>query len=417
MTAHRLDVVLEQDLCSGCGACAFVGRDHGVVMLDIPTVGRRPVGTDALPTALKDEIVRACPGSQVTSPGWPEAPERSALLVGPTEAIWEGWATDPELRWAGSSGGVVTALATYALEVLGMALVVHTGMDDDVPWGNRTVVSRDRDSLLSNSGSRYTTSSPVEALGLIESADRPCVFIGKPCDVAAVRELRRERPALDRNLGLVLSFFCAGTPPTGASLQLAAELGFREPAAISQVRYRGEGWPGSFVVGSTDGHRSELTYDESWGRLARTPRQLRCTLCADGLGELADVTGGDAWHRHSDEPDGASDGVSLILARTTRGRTVVEGAILAGYLTATVSDASDVVLAQPLTRRRMLVPARAAALRTAGLAAPRYPGFRLGAAARLLGPRAWAREYAGMVRRIVTRGLWRRGGHTARSGR
>ena len=54
---------------------------------------------------------------------------------------------------------------------------------------------------------------------------------------------------------------------------------------------------------------------------------------------------------------------------------------------------------------------RAAALRTAGLAAPRYPGFRLGAAARLLGPRAWGKEYAGMLRRIVTRGLWRRGRH------
>ena len=416
MTAHRLDVVLEQDLCSGCGACAFVGRDHGVVMLDIPTVGRRPVGADALPRALKDEIVRACPGSQVTSPGWPEVPDPSTLLVGPTEAIWEGWASDPGLRWAGSSGGVVTALATYALEVLGMALVVHTGMDDAVPWGNRTVVSRDRASLLLNSGSRYTTSSPVEALELIESADGPCVFIGKPCDVAAVRELRRERPALDRNLGLVLSFFCAGTPPTGASLRLAAELGFREPAAISQVRYRGRGWPGSFVVGSTDGRTSELTYDESWGRLASTPRQLRCTLCPDGLGELADVTGGDAWHRHGDESGGGSDGVSLILARTARGRTVVEGAIEAGYLTATVSDASDVVLAQPLTRRRMLVPARAAALRTAGLAAPRYPGFRLGAAARQLGPKAWAREYAGMVRRIVTRGLWRRGRFTGRRG-
>ena len=403
MTHHRLDQVLQHNLCSGCGACAFVGQDHGVTMLDIPTVGRRPVGVEGLPDQLKDEIAQACPGSQVRSPGWSARPDESALLVGPAEAIWEGWASEPEMRWAGSSGGVVTALATYALERLGMSLVIHTGMDPAIPWRNSTVVSRDRADLLRNSGSRYTTSSPVEALGIIEASEGPCVFIGKPCDVAAVRELRRQRPQLDRNLGLVLSFFCAGTPPSDASRHLAADMGFPEPASISGVRYRGQGWPGVFAVESTDGRSAEMTYEESWGRLVQTPRQLRCTLCPDGLGELADVTGGDAWHRQGE----GADGISLILARTPHGAEVVAGAIRDGYLDATISDAARVVLAQPLTRRRMLVPARVAALRTAGLPAPRYPGFRLPTASRRLGMRAWAKEYAGMLKRIATRGYWR----------
>lgn len=405
MPRHRLDQVLQNNLCAGCGACAFVGRDHGVVMLDIPTVGRRPVGAEGLPDRLKDDIAAVCPGSQIRSPGWHEAePDESELLVGPTEGIWEGWAAEPELRWAGSSGGVVTALATYALERLDMALVVHTGMDPDMPWRNRTVVSRDRSQLVGNSGSRYTTSSPVEALGIIEEADRPCVFIGKPCDVAAVRELRRQRPALDRNLGLVLSFFCAGTPPSDASRHLAADLGFPDPSSISHVRYRGQGWPGEFAVASADGRSAELSYEESWSRLVQTPRQLRCTLCPDGLGELADVTGGDAWHRSAE----GSDGISLILARTPRGAEIVTAAIRDGYLDATMSDAAQVVRAQPLTRRRMLVPARAAALRTALLPAPRYPGFRLSSAGRRLGPRALGKEYLGMLKRIWTRRYFRR---------
>src|SRR5699024_8683468 len=142
-----------------CGACAFVGKDHGVVMLDIPTVGRRPVGAESLPVPLKDEIAAACPGSAVRSPGdpWPQ------------DRIWEGWAADPQLRWAASSGGVVTALARYALERLGMVLVVHTGMDPDEPWRNRTVISHTVAELEQHSGSRYTTSSPLEALDLIEA--------------------------------------------------------------------------------------------------------------------------------------------------------------------------------------------------------------------------------------------------------
>jgi coenzyme F420 hydrogenase subunit beta len=414
MARHRLDQVLQHDLCSGCGACAFVGREHGVTMVDIPTIGMRPVGAEQLPEHLKDELAAVCPGSQVRSPTWPQDPPGPAeLLVGPSERIWEGWAADPQLRWAGSSGGAVTALAAYALERLDMALVVHTGMDPDEPWRNRTVVSVDRAELLEHCGSRYVPSSPVEALDVIEAADRPCVFIGKPCDVAAVDALRRQRPVLDRNLGLVLSFFCAGPPPTGASRRLAAELGFPDRTAIAGVRYRGRGWPGEFTVTSVDGRSAHLEYEESWGRLVQTPRQLRCSLCPDGLGGLADVTGGDAWHRSEE----GSDGISLILARTARGAQVVRAAITDGYLDATVSDAERVVRAQPLTRRRMLVPARTAALRTVGLPAPRYPGFRLSAAAHGLGPRAWAKEYLGMLRRIVTRGHLRVGGRRARRSR
>lgn len=398
---HALDNILEKRLCSGCGACAYVGRDHGVEMKDFPSVGRRPVGVKQLPIAVKDEILSVCPGACVESPGWGDLePDVNQLLVGPAVRIWEGWAADPEIRWSGSSGGVVTALAVYALERLGMALVVHTGADPDVPWGNQTLVSSDRTELVANSGSRYTTSSPVEALHLIESSDRPCVFIGKPCDVAAVARLRKIRPALDQNLGLVLSFFCAGTPTSSASLRLAGELGFTESSKIAAVRYRGRGWPGLFKVVDDEGQEATLTYDESWGALASRQRQLRCQLCPDGLGELADVTGGDAWHRKEE----GSDGISMILARTERGRRIVEGAIADGYLEAAPSGYAEVVAAQGLVRRRRVVGARLAALRTFLLPTPRFLGFRLSAASAQLTVRARMKEYLGTMSRIVRRG-------------
>lgn len=397
---HRIDQVIERGLCSGCGACAYVGQDHGVTMVDVPAVGKRPVGVRDLPLFVKDQIVDACPGSCVRAPSWGDhEPDHDEVLVGPSRRIWEGWASDPELRWAASSGGVVTALATYALERLGMALVVHTGMDPAEPWRNRTVVSATRAELVAHSSSRYTTSSPVEALGLIESSDRPCVFIGKPCDVAAVARLRRTRPALDRNLGLVLSFFCAGTPASEGSRKLAAELGFEHSEEITSLRYRGRGWPGDFRV--SDGEReARITYDESWGRLARKPRQLRCHLCPDGLGELADVTGGDAWHRR---PEG-TDGISVIMARTDRGREVVEACIRDGYLEATESDAARVVKGQGLVNRRRLVGPRLLALRTLLLPTPAFPGFRLRAAAAQRSLRSQVREYVGTLRRAFTRG-------------
>ena len=398
---HRIDAILDGRLCSGCGGCAHVGRDSGVVMLDFPSVGRRPHWEGELPLQVKDAMADCCPGGRVESPaaGRPRPTDPAELVVGPSEAIWEGWATDPEIRRAASSGGVVTALATYCLERLGMALVVHTGMDPDQPWLNRTVVSTDRQGLLANAGSRYAPSSPLEALDVIEASDRPCVFIGKPCDVAAVARLRRSRPQLDRNLGLVLSFFCAGTPSTAATLSLAGSLGF-DSTSITSVKYRGDGWPGLFRVRDEAGREASLTYEESWGALARRHRQLRCHLCPDGLGELADVTGGDAWHRRGE----GTDGISLIMARSSRGREIVELALRDGYLTGSPSTSQAVEQAQGLVARRRLVSARIAALRVFGRPVPHFPGFFLAAAARQQTASALIKEFAGMAKRIVTRG-------------
>lgn len=400
---HPLDRVLASGMCAGCGACAFLG--DGVRMVDVPSIGRRPAGVPALPLEVKDRIFAACPGAAVHASTTAPPPTGPAeLLTGPAEQIWEGWAADPELRHRGSSGGVVSALAAYCVERLGMRLVVHTGMDPARPWTNKTVVSGTRAEIAGHGGSRYAPSSPVEALQLIEDSDRPCVFIGKPCDVAAVAELRKQRPRLDRNLGLVLSFFCAGTPAAAGTLRLAASLGFDEPGRIRSVRYRGDGWPGRFRVLDESGREGSLTYEESWGSLSRQFRQLRCHVCPDGLGELADVTGGDAWHRRSD----GSEGVSLVLARTELGRRVVLDAEQAGYLVLSPSDPERVLAAQGLARRRQRVAARLLALRLLGLRVPRFPGFRIWRAAALQGPAAVVREFVGTLRRALRRG-YRRG--------
>ena len=47
--------------------------------------------------------------------------------------MWEGAASDDEIRFAGSSGGAASALAVYALEHLDFRLVLHVGADPMPP--------------------------------------------------------------------------------------------------------------------------------------------------------------------------------------------------------------------------------------------------------------------------------------------
>jgi coenzyme F420 hydrogenase subunit beta len=223
--------------------------------------------------------------------------------------------------------------------------------------------------------------------------------------VAGAALLRRESPALDRRIGLVLTFFCAGTPSTRGTLDLLRELEV-DPGELSGLRYRGLGWPGGFRPELRDGGTRFLSYQESWGRLTAY-RPLRCHLCPDGLGRLADISCGDAWHRHAG-PGEADPGRSLVLVRTPLGRRILAEAAAAGYVHLEPSGPREVLRAQAdLLQRRRQLHGRLLAFRLLGLPVPRYRGFALRSSWRRLPAGERFRVVAGTLRRILRRGWWR----------
>ncbi len=318
--------------------------------------------------------------------------------------IWTGYATDPEIRYRASSGGLLSALALYCLERENMSFVLHTGSDEQEPWLNRTVQSRTRAEILARAGSRYAPSSPCDSLRSIEKSDRPCVFVGKPCDAVAVAMLRKRHPPLDHKLGLVLTFFCAGVPSTRGTLQVLKSCGVNR-AQVTAIRYRGNGWPGSFTALSGSKCLASMSYEESWGQLTGF-RPLRCKLCPDGLGRLGDISCGDAWDQF--EGDGKSRGASILVVRTARGAEILRRAVAAGYLELSPARAQDVYAAQPslLEKRRELF-GRLLAMRMLLIPTPLFRGFFLFSSWWKLPLFHKFRTVAGTMRRAISRNWWR----------
>jgi coenzyme F420 hydrogenase subunit beta len=399
--------VVDWDLCTGCGACYYACSEGAVSLVNIDTLGIRPQFN--LPAcAACTKCLSICPGYVVdanTNVAADLMPLRSEAdhAFGPALEIWEGHASDPEIRYSASSGGILTALALYCLEQEKMNFVLHTGVNEERPLENKTVMSRTRDELLTRTGSRYAPASPCEGLATIEESDGPCVFIGKPCDVAAVSMLRSERPKLDRNLGLVLTFFCAGTPSTRGTRHLAESLKIL-PDQIDSVRYRGEGWPGRFTIVYDDERQNQsLSYAESWGELTHY-RSLRCNLCPDGLGRLADISCGDAWENSTDN---GNPGLSLVVVRTTRGKQILRGAIAANYVQLRPVTSDIVFAAQKnLLTRRTEIFGRLVSLKLFGIPLPRFSGFSLLRSWLRLPPDRKAKTILGTAKRVIMRRLY-----------
>ncbi len=403
----KLQDVVDWGLCTGCGACYYACDKGAITLENLQTVGIRPRFTSD-ECASCTRCLSICPGYSVDGDLETQRARNRTYAddeFGPALEIWEGYAHDPEIRYKGSSGGMLSALALYCLEREGMQFVLHTGVDSQQPLMNRTVMSTNRAEILACTGSRYAPSSPCDGLRSIEESERECVFIGKPCDVAAVAALRRQRPELDRKLGLVLTFFCAGTPSTAGTLNLLTTLAIN-PREVDSVRYRGEGWPGSFKVQYGERIKEKLiSYEDSWATLTGY-RSRRCNLCPDGLGRVADISCGDAWEKLSSDGD---HGRSLVVVRTQKGRHILRRAIAAHYVELERVGPRAVLAAQPqLLQRRRELFGRFLAMRLLAVPTPRFVGFSLF--------HSWSgqplltcvRTVLGTIRRVITREWWRR---------
>jgi coenzyme F420 hydrogenase subunit beta len=366
-------------LCIGCGACSYACPQQAVKIVNFVDQGLRPVieGTPCSSGTCSD-CLDVCPGIDVSHDAKAQGAgtiEELAQSWGPVLEVWEGFASDAEIRHKGSSAGMASALALFCVEDLGMRGAVHIRAEDESAHLNRTAFSRTRDELLASTGSRYAPASPCDGLGHIEQADGPAVFIGKPCDVEALRKAQAIRPALDRNVGVAIGIFCAGTPSSQGTLDLLRKHGIR-PEDVEELRYRGRGWPGHFAVrlkGESE-WRDLATYAEAWGFL-QAYRPYRCYLCPDGTSEFADISCGDPWYR---EVEPGEPGTSLVVVRTEKGRDIVKRAMAAGAVELRRVDPKTLSMSQrELQLKRGAIWGRVLTMQSLGLPAPSFRGFSL----------------------------------------
>ena len=393
---NNVSDVVSWRLCLGCGACASVCPEQALTLVDVEDDGLRP---RRAPAKCVDcgSCLSVCPGIAIDAPtAQSDTISDLSLAWGNVLEVWEGYAGDEAIRFLGSSGGVATALSLFWCERMGGEGVLHIGPEADRPLVNAPMLSRSRDELAARTGSRYAPAAPCAGLNFLKPGVGQYAFVGKPCDVVAVRKCQSAGIETARAIGLTMSIFCAGTPSTRGTKMLLDSLSVA-PEAVAQLRYRGCGWPGQAqvcLIGQSDDGPS-MSYEDSWGTILSKHTQFRCRLCPDATGELADVSCGDPWYRDIKPGD---PGRSLVLVRTEAGRQVLRGAMDAGYVQLEKADPQTLPASQPslLNRRRQLW-GRLLAMRLCHMPTPTYRGFSLWANWRSFPLSRGLRSSAGML--------------------
>lgn len=361
-----VDQIIEGGLCIGCGLCQSIAGPERVTVAMTAEGRERPVVHVPLDSSTLQRINDACPGTRIVGAD-PDSlsPDASVDLIwGPAARIVIGHASDPEVRYRGATGGVLTALGQHVLDNDAVDFVLHVAASTERPMRSIRQISFDRAQVLEAAGSRYGPVAPLVDFCELLELGRPFALIGKPCDVTAVRNLARIDPRVEKYLRYTLSLVCGGASELGKSQEVLDAFGIQEDQ-VTLFRYRGMGNPGPTRIETKDDRAIEIGYNDMWADEGTWRIQSRCKICPDAIGEAADIVASDVWPGGG--PQGEDDGFNGIIVRTRRGVELFDSAVASGALTIVREiDFRDMDLFQPhQVRKKRAVWARLAGLRAA----------------------------------------------------
>lgn len=331
------------DACTGCGACAFKCPKQCISMKE-DAIGQIYPLIDSTNCIECYSCEKVCP-----------------ILNEPTfcqsKKAYAAWSNDKEERRTSASGGIAIEMYKYAIS--NGWLVVGAVQNKDFSVSHKMVSTYEELAAFKNS--KYVFSDAYAVFSEIKSAlnfkdNKKVLFIGLPCQVAALRKLFRDNENL-----LLVEVVCHGTTPVSYLKQhidmlsskygkTAMRMSFRDPDAYTYTftftLYDAAGT--RFYAGRTKdgdlyqyGYHRMVSYRENCYHcpFARAERLSDLTLSDyKGLGKMgAPVSFGEKE-------------VSCILVHTPKGQMLVDSLVESGAVVAAERPVREPVAGDPQLR-------------------------------------------------------------------
>ena len=329
---NSLSDITENGLCIGCGICQSIAGNENI-SISMTEKGRlEPRENKPLNNEIFDKIKKTCPG--VIVEGLPKEAiankSKYDLVWGYYLSLFYAWSTDKDIRFKSSTGGLLNGLSLYLLETNKVKFILHTGTDPKKPMRSVSRYSYNKQELLnSGSCSRYGPSSPLDKFNEALNKNEPFAFVGKPCDISAIRQLSKIDRRVNELCKYLLTLVCGGFGEFTKSQDFIDSFNVKEEE-LSIFRYRGYGNPGKMYIKTNSGEEHDKEYNSFWGEESTWRVPFRCKICPDAIGDSSDLAALDTWPGGS--PVGEDEGFNAAIIRTKKGYDLVHDARDAGYI-------------------------------------------------------------------------------------
>jgi len=331
-SVNQLSDIVDNGLCIGCGLCqSIAGKDK--IKISMTSKGRlEPKEISKISPEIFKKIVNVCPGTIVE--GLPkEEVNQSAkhnLVWGYYLSLCYTWSTDKKIRFESSTGGLLNGLSIYLLETKKVKFILHTAADPKKPMRSVPKFSYSKEELLNCEGrSRYGPTAPLEKFHEALDLSQPFAFVGKPCDISAIRQLSKIDTRVNQLCKYLLTLVCGGFAEFTKAQEFIESFNVKEDE-LSIFRYRGYGNPGKMYIKTKDGREYDREYNSFWGEESTWRVPFRCKICPDAIGESADIAALDTWRGGS--PKGEDEGFNAAIVRTKKGLDLLNEAAKTGFI-------------------------------------------------------------------------------------
>jgi coenzyme F420 hydrogenase subunit beta len=308
--------VLDEGLCTGCGACVslcpyqVIYHDRTVQLHNCDLEDgkcyafcpRTGTGLAALRALLFE-------------------PDDLTAEIGAVKGYYLSQSTDPELRKIAQHGATVTALMELALaEGLINSAIVSSRNQEFMQNGS---IINEGGTLRRNAGSRFTVSPTVAAFNQLVTQDAVNVgVVATPCQALALAKMKlvkEDNPRIDQ-LKLVVGLYCGWTLSEEKYAKLLVEKNIALESIIKMDVPAGK----NILELFTNNGVKSIPFEE-----VRSCIREACLYCIDSTAEYADVSIGSARFAGSWEEVRQWN---QLIVRTARGRELVELAVKRGVL-------------------------------------------------------------------------------------
>ncbi len=329
---NKLSDIVNNGLCIGCGLCqSITGKDK--IEISMSDKGRlEPKEINKISSDNFNKILNVCPG--VIVDGLPknlvDQKAKHNLVWGYYLSLCYAWSTDDKIRFESSTGGLLNGLSLYLLESKKVKFILHTVTDPEKPMRSISKLSYSKNELLdSGSCSRYGPASPLDKFHFALNLNQPFAFVGKPCDISAIRQLSKSDERVNKLCKYLLTLVCGGSTEFTKSQDFIESFKVKEEE-LTVFRYRGFGNPGKMYIKTKDGREHDREYNSFWGEESTWRVHFRCKICPDAIGESSDIAALDTWRGGS--PKGEDEGFNAAIIRTKKGLNLIDDAAKAGFI-------------------------------------------------------------------------------------